>query len=369
MLISLIYSKSLVFHLFIRDAQTSIALIVPNIVSYAELTLPLPSSKALFLAPTASAWKHIYLSTAPALQNDRVPCLAQCLHDLSPLNSMNAKNILDTDLCYSLIAYGIWGLIYELSTLSSVLQVHPSPEQLHGSSTLVLGHRHQELCVLVQHLSVSLTSGHYNNEPGTTTLQSHLLASLLLTHLHVSFNDIQLFAGREGEEESRRSYPKLQAWVRSREARTAVWHAGQVIRYAKMLGGVRDFFAVAVYHASLTFWAYGVLRLRGDTVCSERAEDGALIWVDGEEGQEGKGFIALGRGIPCFSVPNGPNRVRSAKLSEPWNVMSNIVSVLRGRDKNVIQVSEKDEPPVPLLVETLSQLIGELGAAARAVVN
>lgn len=304
------------------------------------------------------------------MHNDRLPCLAQCLHDLSPLNSMNAKNTLDTDLCFSLIAYGIWGLIHELSTLSSVLQVHPAPEQLHGSSTLVLGHRHQELCGLVQHLSVSLSSGLYDNEPSTTILQSQLLVSLLLTHLHVSFNDIQLFAGREGEEESRRSYPKLQAWVRSREARTAVWHAGQVIRYAKMLGGVRDFFAVAVYHASLTFWAYGVLGLRGNTTGGEReTDDRALIWVDGEEGQEGKSFIALGRGVPCFSVPNGLNHVKSAKLSEPWNVMSSIVSVLRGREKNGTQVNEKDEPPVPLLVETLSQLIDELGAAARAVVS
>ncbi|PVH75036.1 hypothetical protein DL98DRAFT_467018 [Cadophora sp. DSE1049] len=358
--------KRLIFHLFIRDAQTSMCLVVPTIISYSELTLPLPLPNALFLAPTATAWKALY--PAQTL-TDRVPSLPQCLYDLSPLNSANAHRHLDIPLCLSLVAYGMWGLILEFRTLNSVLRAHPPPNQSYGSNTLVIGHRHQELCQLLQHFTVSLPSANVHNRQAppipTTTLESRILASLLLTHLHVSFNDIQLFAGREGDEEARRVYPGLQTWVESREARTALWHAGQVVRYAKMLGGVREFFAVAVYHASLTFWAYGVLRLgvdRMNSVDHSSGNENLLVWLDGDEVEDVKRFVALGSGMPCFSAAG-----KVARLSEPEKVMSAIINVLKGVDDNG---SARDEQTVvPPLVENLSQLITELGSAARAVMS
>ncbi|KAH7395988.1 hypothetical protein BKA64DRAFT_74400 [Cadophora sp. MPI-SDFR-AT-0126] len=358
--------KRLIFHLFIRDAQTSMCLVVPTIISYSELTLPLPLPNALFLAPTAAAWKALYPSQT---LTNRVPSLPQCLYDLSPLNAAGAHRHLDIPLCLSLVAYGMWGLILEFRTLNSVLRAHPTPDQSYGSNTLVIGHRHQELCQLLQHFTVSLPSAVVHNRQAapvpTTTLESRILASLLLTHLHVSFNDIQLFAGREGDEEARRVYPGLQTWVESREARTALWHAGQVVRYAKMLGAVREFFAVAVYHASLTFWAYGVLRLGGErmnNVDHSSGDENLLVWLDGDEVEDVKRFVALGSGMPCFSAAG-----KVARLSEPEKVMNAIINVLKGVDDNG---STKDEQTViPPLVENLSQLITELGSAARAVMS
>lgn len=343
-------------------------LVVPTIISYSELTLPLPLPNALFLAPSASAWKALYPSQA---LTDRVPSLPQCLYDLSPLHSAGAHRHLDIPLCLSLVAYGMWGLILEFRTLNSVLKAHPPPSQTYGSNTLVIGHRHQELCQLLQHFTVSLPSAHLqisNHQIPpipTSTLESRILASLLLTHLHVSFNDIQLFAGREGDEEARRVYPGLQTWVESREARTALWYAGQVVRYAKMLGGVREFFAVAVYHASLTFWAYGVLRLGGERMNAmdhSSGDESTLVWLDGDEVEDVKRFVALGSGSPCFSAAG-----QVAKISEPGKVMNAIISVLKGVDDNG---SARDgQTVVPPLVENLSQLIRELGSAARAVMS
>ena len=342
-------------------------LVVPTIVSYSELTLPLPLPNALFLAPTATAWKALY---PPQTLSDRVPSLPQCLYDLSPLHSPGAHRHLDIPLCLSLVAYGMWGLILEFRTLNSVLRAHPPPNQTYGSNTLVIGHRHQELCQLLQHFTVSLPSAnlHSANRQAppvpTTTLESRILASLLLTHLHVSFNDIQLFAGREGDEEARRVYPGLHTWVESREARTALWHAGQVVRYAKMLGGIREFFAVAVYHASLTFWAYGVLRFGGERMndVDHSGDENLLVWLDGDEVEDVKRFVALGSGMPCFSAAG-----KVARLSEPEKVMSAIINVLKGVDDNG---SARDEQTVmPPLVENLSQLITELGSAARAVMS
>ncbi|RDL31062.1 Uncharacterized protein BP5553_09851 [Venustampulla echinocandica] len=388
--------KRLVFFLFTRDAQTSISLIVPTLISYAELSLPLPEPRSLFLARTANEWKSTYLSQTSSINtNERIPSLQQCLHEISPLTSPSIHARIDTALSLSIIAYGIWGLILEYRQLSSVTKAYP-PSHL-SSSLLVLEHRHQELCQLLQLFSISSSElGLGRDVLSGTALQSKMLTELLLTHLHVSFDNLQLFAGREGEEEARRVYPSLQRWAASREARTAVFHAGQVVRYAKLLshrrseitgmqGGVRGFFAVAVYHASLTFWAVGVLGIRpGHNHDSQQpelptaedrigVEEGGgnngeeLVWLDVEESSATKSFIALGRGVPCFSTTGTPGADDStpkevAKLCEPGMVMSAMVKVLRGTSGD----EDEDAPPPPL-VENLSQLMRELGDAARGI--
>jgi hypothetical protein len=51
--------------------------------------------------------------------------------------------------------------------------------------------------------------------------------------LHVALDDIQLFAGRAGEDEARRIYPQIRTWTQDSESRKAVWHAGQVFHHAK----------------------------------------------------------------------------------------------------------------------------------------
>jgi len=79
--------------------------------------------------------------------------------------------------------------------------------------------------------------------------------------LHVSLDDIQLFAGRAGEDEARRIYPQVRAWTQDSESRKAVWHAGQVFHYAKKFEKtrLRDFYAVAMYHATLVLWVWGMV--------------------------------------------------------------------------------------------------------------
>jgi hypothetical protein len=226
-----------------------------------------------------------------------------------------------------------------------------------------------------------------NKSLSSTALELKMLIELLLTQLHVSFENLQLFAGREGEEEARRVYPSLLQWATSREARTALFHAGQVVRYAKLLNkrkcglhGVGGFFAVAVYHAALAFWAFGILGLRPgynhdiqqpSAVDANKADGGGgnhgeeLIWLDVEESLVTKSFIALGHGIPCFSTAAhvGSEHVAekdTARLCEPQKVMIAIVKILRGTCRE----GDEGSPPPPL-VENLSQLIKELGNAAK----
>jgi hypothetical protein len=61
-----------------------------------------------------------------------------------------------------------------------------------------------------------------------------MILNVLLMNLHVSIDDLQLFAGREGEEQAKKIYPTLQQWVEGRDARQTLWHAGQVLREAML---------------------------------------------------------------------------------------------------------------------------------------
>ncbi|CAI4217636.1 unnamed protein product [Parascedosporium putredinis] len=72
---------------------------------------------------------------------------------------------------------------------------------------------------------------------------------------------LPIFAGKDGEASSQRIYPMLQEWTQTRDARQALWHAGQVYRTMRLMAGqvAREFQAVAIYQASLVFWVYGII--------------------------------------------------------------------------------------------------------------
>ena len=193
-------------------------------------------------------------------------------------------------------------------------------------------------------------------------------------HLHVSLEDIQLLAGKEGDDEARRILPLLSSWAESRESRQAVFHAGQALRAAKKCPSytLRDSLAISIYHASVVFWSYAVvlksLSFAEKTKLSSQQNmpDGPkspLIRLDGDETRELQRFLVLGKGIPVISPwleGEGRDDAQQVPLSDPKAVMTVIINVLR--KKNGLE--DKGCPP---LVENLSKLMRSLGNAAKGV--
>jgi hypothetical protein len=193
--------------------------------------------------------------------------------------------------------------------------------------------------------------------------------------LHVSFEDVQLFAGKEGDEEARRAYPLLKQWAETRESRQAVWHAGQVLRAATECHPkqLREFSAVALYHASLAFWAYAVVSRpsksarRQPPPASQHqppVADYERIWLDGEDGPDVQRFIAVGRGMPVIrdgtKGSGAEQEEKYAALSDVKAVMDITITILR-------QNETSDEKMSPPLVKNLSQLMRDLGNAALGI--
>jgi hypothetical protein len=93
--------------------------------------------------------------------------------------------------------HAIWGMIWEYHQLEAVHRRSSSDKSIHGNTNLLLCSRQQELRDLL--MNFQLVSTDWNDDNGLSP-QEKMILHLLLMNLHVSIDDLQLFAGKEGEE-------------------------------------------------------------------------------------------------------------------------------------------------------------------------
>lgn len=107
----------------------------PPLITYAELTLALPASKKLWLAPTAETWRTRYLETniTPIL-----PSLRTLLKDEAAILCL--PNDIDAQVTRSSYLHGIAAQIWEHTQLSVLLHDSSDP-----SSQLWARSRQQKL--------------------------------------------------------------------------------------------------------------------------------------------------------------------------------------------------------------------------------
>ncbi|KAI1340408.1 hypothetical protein F5Y15DRAFT_415298 [Xylariaceae sp. FL0016] len=343
--------KRLAFHCYVRDSQTSMTTLSNPTMSYAELTLPLPESKELWFARSAVEWKQQYLHRS-AGQSKRPPCLGDLLRDINLLTINHRR--LDAQYTITVYLHAFWNLIFEWRQLSSVHRSNIFENNYTVGPNIILNSRHQELCKALSSFQVVTADWH-----AALSAQETLLLNLILLNLHVSLDDLQLFAGKEGEDQARRVYPVLQQWSESSEARQAICHAGQIIRQAKMFppGHLKDFYAVGVHHAALALWTYGVVTKAARTQSPALGAQETL-YIDGIDSNEVQRFIEYGQGRPTIRGVRAENGQGSeTALEDPKSCMEIAQEILR------INFGKGHEM-LPPIVENLCHLIKQLGGAA-----
>lgn len=337
--------KRFALHLFRHDLEASASLLSSPLISYAELYLPLPESEALWHAGSAEQWKATYMkSSAP--RHDRQPSLVDCIQDLDILAT---KDIFVDGRQASMAVLGAaWRMIWEYRQLESSMKERSS-QWCNGN--LLMSSRHSELTKLLQCFRISSV------EDAKVTL----ILELLLMHLHLSLDDVHLFAGVEGEEEARRVYPSLVQWTKTATSRQALWHAGQVIRSARNLrsGLICDFAAIAVYQASLAFWAYGIITRASEP--SPLSSHNITAWLDGPDDTGAQRWIINGKGnaaIRSLPLPGGASSAGDAPalVSNPDEVVIAVVAAMRRNH------AEARSPP---LVDNLINMMEGLRKASR----
>lgn len=391
--------KRLAFHVMIHDAQTSMSFLVPPLITYNEISLDLPSAPALWHAKTATAWRDAYL--AQDLAGRRVPNLAGCIQDAHQL--LDCGDRVDMSYTTTIVLHRLWSLVWDCRQLSSAQrhQTVQTPKPTIGNS-LISSYWQQELGQVLHSFWMVAS------ELETTSSSATLIQEHLLLNIYVSFEELQLFAGKEGGQDARRVFPSLRQWAESRDSRQAVWHAGQIMRAASMMTAdtLRDFYAIAVYHAGLTFWAYGILAndyskrpaaaaalQRSASFVSNAASRPRLssmsqetVFLDDQETAESQRFIALGRATPALRRRNGlavaagggqqqqqaiNQSVRDFSsdvdeaifLNDPKSVMEVVTDVLQQKYAG----GNNNTCVAPPLVENLTHLMQDLSNAATKV--
>lgn len=342
--------KRLVYHCFIIDAQSSMAMLTSPIISFAELSTSFPEARDLWLAEDAEQWKAIYLSRP---RSHTPVSLVEYLRE-----PIEIPDHYDVHFAHLIILHGIWGMIWQNSQLQATLN---RAKYSHAAVAL----QHQEILQRLQRFQINILECQEPPRPETT-----LVMELLHMHLHLSFESIELFAGKGDIEDARQVFPSLQQWFNSSESRQAIWHGGQVIRAARTFchNHLRGFYAIAVYQASLAIWAYSMISLANgmreagpaqvQTVASE------AVCLDESDSPAVQRFITLGKGIPSWSQP--PSESGRPALPVPLSDQETIMNaILETLESNFPCHLETEAPPP--LVENLTQLLRELGRAAAEV--
>lgn len=126
--------KRLVYHLWQHDVQCSMVLMTSPLMSYAELSLPLPACPALWNASDAKSWKEIIRTQQAGQFSSRPTPLTECVLNMDLLESN--RHVIDMRLSCTAVLHAIWGLIWEYRQMSLLTR---SSNKGHGNNTLARG--------------------------------------------------------------------------------------------------------------------------------------------------------------------------------------------------------------------------------------
>jgi hypothetical protein len=316
----------------------------------------------MFLAGSATEWKSYFLGHSSA--RGKPLQLSDVMRDISIIDDLQSE--VDARLCYTAVIHGFWCQIWALRESWKFHAIGDSGDSVHRLWLLA---QQRELYQQVEAFKHNLLSMRVSQS------ELFVIVELLLMILFVSPEDLQRFAGRYGEEAALQVFPVMERWSGTEQARKAVWHAGQVFRWAAMMppAELRDIYAIAVYFASLTLWTFGHLlsscnASNGSKVgnnCFSIDIDGNsnFVIINGEQVVGAHSFIAGRQVIPILTPVS---EVGSKEIG-----YSNQGTPVRLDDPNaVLQMARDmyqsnfltDAEPLPPLVENIGNLMRDLGS-------
>jgi hypothetical protein len=341
-------------HVFVHDVQSSSGLCKNPLLSYNELCFSLPASRDMWKAASANEWRDIYMSKGGAPLPERMPRVAEMFNDLHSLEEY--RDFVDVDLLYMVRLHGIWGQVHSYREAVKLYSARAAPGGAVNHFPLWIKTQHQEL---YQDLCgfTSRIERYRDSKP-----QLLMLLQLFMMTLHVSPDELQKYAGKNGEEEARRvTHAVEEVWARGVEARYAVWHAGQVLRQARQMRPttLQGFNGIAVYQAGLTLWAYGLCSPPWSVPGANGAGNhgGGVpepVLLDGEDCHEVRAFLQLNQGMPALR-DGAQTDSEKELLSDAGMVLTIACDVLRGN-------FPVQNEPLPPFVQSLELLLHDLAS-------
>ncbi|KAF5542821.1 zinc finger MSN2 [Fusarium phyllophilum] len=239
--------KRLVCRIYKHDTNSSIALQVNPLISYAEFCLPLPASKCMWTATSAAEWESLFV-IQQQINSPKQVTLNDYMDDADQMYLSDSTT--DLGIAREVFLSFAWGLSWEYIQL--VRFQSQGPRKWDPS---IMGLRYDEL-------SKILSLGHRPTNPDTFGLiTSELKLNCIKMHLHVSIHDVQAFFETSEPLHTRHAYPRLVQWAKTESARKAVYFAAQLIQLVHLSAErtIRGPVAIMIYQAALVLITYGVV--------------------------------------------------------------------------------------------------------------
>ncbi|KAF4980354.1 hypothetical protein FZEAL_3615 [Fusarium zealandicum] len=336
--------KRLIIRMFLHEMQSSVGLWKSPAMAHSELGLALPTCYDLWKSNNPQEWWELHLTKRP-LSASSIPRLSDVRDCMAFIDEAN--DWIDVELCCTVALYGLWGQIWSYRDAVRLRDYGSPSQRTHDPPTWTKA-LYQEL------YSGLIRFSNHVQEVRLFGSELLLISELFMMLLHVSLDDLQRLAGRNGEEESHRAAQLLEnAWCLESGSHHAVWHAGQVLRHAQDCKAttLRGFNAMAVYFAGLALWAFGA-------TSSSRLKNGHqgigddYVTVNEQETSESRAFLEVGKGTPALALAVGP-RTQMEPLSNHGAALSLARHILR---QNFPVTNE----PMPPFVEGLCRLLADL---------
>lgn len=318
-------------------------------MSFAELEFDLPVAKDLWLAESALQWRDVYLKKQWA----SIPSFIEAVQNPELLHQV--ASLIDAKVCAMVIIGGYWGQIWRLMEAK---KFYPTTKAAYRLSMMT----EQDELYRGLVTGAASVSSLCNNEPTVV-----LFGEFFLMVSHVSPENIQRFAGKSGAEDSGKAFQTFQNWFHTSDSRMAIWHAGQVLRVSKCLlpTQLKDFYAVAVYYASLTLWIYGIMLLAKEEshpeIINRQSTDKELdsssqIFLNEPETVHVNTFRVVNQGKPGLAIEDENEVVHFVPITSASRVLGFARNIYR---RNFPHMDE-DLPP---LLESLGNLMTELSSS------
>ncbi|KAH7226029.1 hypothetical protein B0J15DRAFT_473384 [Fusarium solani] len=240
---------SLVYSLFIHCAQEAALKRITSALPFTELCAPIPATRELWDASNAVEWRDLYLlqiekEAAPGLK--KAITLHDCLQRPSIFQEFPPGQ--DRNLAFTVVLHGTMSMIDDDYARHAALDGTLGVELgLPSGSRMMLNQDRHVLRLMDE------TRSMWDISVVEHTNTAAILLELTAMRANTPLDKMEKLLCYSGQKITFQHFGTLQEWRGSRAGRKAVWHAGQVIRFIRLLDDLHpeDFLVVAAYQAVL----------------------------------------------------------------------------------------------------------------------
>ncbi|CZR39276.1 uncharacterized protein FPRO_05532 [Fusarium proliferatum ET1] len=291
--------KRTVFRHLLQCTQRSVIRNVQAQLCPLEVSTPLPEDCRFWFAKSAAEWESLY-KQYPRPVEPRIT-INDCLSDIRSID-------LPSSLSKLWVLYSLLSLLIKDHRRISIL--HKKQDPGWSFTDVTRSPLDSHLVFIFSELRHIIEGDPAKPPILTFMVEFNILYSAIPRHLR----DSLLTNGKKTSASDDLS--QLQEW-QGRSSRSAIWHAGQLIRACRMITPEerRDFHLIGVCHSLLCLWTYWTAtKKRPSGITGTKAISLPRVQLDGPESLESQRWISHNKGTPYLAEPCETDGICGAEL-------------------------------------------------------